>query len=145
MSHGPFRFLSTFAVLVILNFMQVRRLTVLQVQNMLREELRAFTRAANDVDLIGAARTDAGVHALNLPAHFDLPLGDLALKSRILATGSEELLLRWNRRLPPVTANTSVLSISARAAACLGPAAPTVGWCWCGGASMPCAASWRGA
>ncbi len=68
---------------------------------MLREELRAFTRAANDVELIGAARTDSGVHALNLPAHFDLPLGDVALARRIMA-GSADLLLRWNRRLPPV-------------------------------------------
>ncbi len=69
---------------------------------MLREELRAFTRTANAVELIGAARTDSGVHALNLPAHFDLPLGDMALARRIMAAGSEELLLRWNRRLPPV-------------------------------------------
>jgi tRNA U38,U39,U40 pseudouridine synthase TruA len=71
---------------------------------MLREELRAFTRAADDIELIGAARTDSGVHALSLPAHFDLPLGDMALAHRIMAAGSEKLLLRWNRRLPPVMA-----------------------------------------
>ncbi len=74
---------------------------------MLRLELRSFTRQANNIELIGAARTDSGVHALNLPAHFDLPLADTALARRIMANGSEELLLRWNRRLPPVMANAT--------------------------------------
>lgn len=82
-------------------------LTDLQVQTMLRLELRAFTRVADEIELIGAARTDAGVHALNLPAHFDLPLGDMVLARRILASGADELLQRWNRRLPPVMANAA--------------------------------------
>jgi hypothetical protein len=77
----------------------------IQVQQMLRDELRAYTRSAPQVNLIGAARTDAGVHALELPAHFDLPLKDEALALRIAATGSQDLLSRWNRRLPPVNKN----------------------------------------
>ena len=80
----------------------LRRFDNVQVEDMLRVELRAYTRSAAQINLTSAARTDAGVHALELPSHFDLPLEDEALALRIAVEGSEDLLLRWNRRLPPV-------------------------------------------
>ena len=46
-----------------------RQLNALSVQQVLEEALRALTKA--HVVLIGASRTDAGVHALGQVAHFD--------------------------------------------------------------------------
>lgn len=76
------------------------------VQETIEKALALILRSPTPVSIVGAGRTDAGVHARGMVAHVDLNL-DLAQ--------AEELLFRANRLLPNDIALHSIRSVTQEA------------------------------
>lgn len=72
----------------------------LSVQQVLQEALTTILR--EEIDIVGAGRTDSGVHARNMIAHFDWPHHRFNAK---------ELVLRLNRFLPKDIAIQSIKEV----------------------------------
>ena len=67
------------------------------VQQKLEKALTTILRTP--IELTGAGRTDAGVHALNMVAHFDMP-SDMAVDCRLLTVDINRLINNLNSLLP---------------------------------------------
>ena len=67
------------------------------VQEELEKALSTILRTP--IELIGAGRTDAGVHALNMVAHFDIA-DDTTVDYRLLTVDSKRLINNLNSLLP---------------------------------------------
>ena len=67
------------------------------VQEELEKALTTILRTP--IEVVGAGRTDAGVHALNMVAHFDIP-NDIAVNCRLLTIDSNLLINNLNSLLP---------------------------------------------
>ena len=72
------------------------------VQQVLEESLSTILR--QQVDLVGAGRTDAGVHAKQMYAHFDLD-----------AIQPKDLIKKMNSFLPPTIAIYDFIAVSEQA------------------------------
>ena len=67
------------------------------VQEELEKALTTILRTP--IELTGAGRTDAGVHALNMVAHFDMP-NDMAVDCKLLTVDINRLINNLNSLLP---------------------------------------------
>ncbi len=71
----------------------------ISVQQKLNEALSTLLRES--VETIGAGRTDTGVHAAMMAAHFDYPAQVLDNKNAVSIDKSDTLRFKLNRILPP--------------------------------------------